>query len=157
MAIIRHIICIDSFRAKRKKFLVLISPLYANSIQSHKGGCGFLMKAQAKGVEIFSFQVLFCKGKQNIKWKDTYNEKHRHRSDFFFPNVPKLNYFRWKDEVFVLDALPWNLEGLNFASSCTLFFPMHLHSHLNCIFSTWVLLGVTVRHRRGSLAGNPGM
>lgn len=84
MAIIRHIVCTDTFRAKKiYSFLVLISPryVYPNSIQSHKGGFGFPTEAQAKGAGTFSIKVLYCKGKQNIKRKDTYHEKHLHSSE----------------------------------------------------------------------------
>lgn len=66
MAIIRHIVY-THLQRKKNSFLALISPLYPNSIQSHKSGCGFPMEGQAKNARMFSMEMLFCKGKQNIK------------------------------------------------------------------------------------------
>lgn len=60
---------------KNNSFLALISPLYPNSIQSHKSGCGFPMEGQAENARMISMEMLFCKGKQNIKWKDAHPEK----------------------------------------------------------------------------------
>ena len=67
MAIIRHIVYTLPEKKKKIWFLVLISLLHPNSIQSHKGDCGFPTEAQSKGAGTSSIKALLCKGKQNIK------------------------------------------------------------------------------------------
>lgn len=67
MAIMRHIVCLDTLDANPPQHFGPDFPPYQNCICSHKSGCGIPTDAQAEHAGTFSIRSLFCKRKQNIK------------------------------------------------------------------------------------------
>lgn len=156
----RQTVCTDTFWEKKNSFLVLISPLYWNTISHTKVAVASPQRPKLRVLDYFPLKFCFLK-ENKILNESIHSMKSICVAQKFVilkKRVSKLKCFRWKDEVFLLmhfAGILWDLILFHLV----LFFPhafkISVKPHLLC--RPGALLGDIVHHRRGSLAGKPGM
>lgn len=112
------------FQRKKNSFLVLLSPLYWNTISHTKVAVASPQRLKLRVLDYFPLKFCFLKENRTLN-ESMHSMKSICIAQKFVikKKSPKAKMFLMKRWSLSVDALRWDLVGFNFASSCTLFSP----------------------------------